>query len=710
MNHQKQLKQLVDNLTPKHLERGAYVYVRQSSDHQVRHHHQGRQRQYDLADRARALGFRQVEVIDDDQGKTGSGLVERPGFATLLAAVCSSQVGAVFALEASRLARNNRDWHHLIDLCSLTETLIIDGEGVYDPRQVNDRLLLGLKGTMSEFELSLFRQRAREAFEMKVASGHAMWEVPVGFTRDEQDRIEKIADRQVQAAIKSVFAKFRELGSARQTTLWFCDHKTPLPEAVHGTRSREIVWRLPCESRVLQILKNPCYAGALAYGRTEAKIVVETNQGSLQNSIPTSRARKSSTRTRKPQDKWNVLLLGNHDGYITWQEYQENLAMLESNSRQREPIADGVAKKGTALLGGLLRCSHCGRKLFVGYGTNKKQPRYLCHGGRQSRGSASCQSMGGLGIDRAVSHVVLKAIQPAGIDSAIQAMKQLSVQQDEQQRLLELSLEKTRYEVDRAQRQYDQVDPANRLVADELESRWNVALERVAELESQLDTMTHERQELSESEQVRLLELSRDLPSLWNHAAATAEMKKRVLRTVLEEIMIGDDADRTHHLLVLHWKGGVHTKLSVPRNRPGKKYCETSVTALQLIEELSKVCSDQSIAATLNRLGFKTGGGKTWRLHSVHNARYIHRLKNYRKENAWVTVEQTSKELGVSHTVIRRLIREGTLPASQVVESTPWIIDCKSLTLGAVQTAVEAVRSGRQLPKRDPKQPEFPFK
>ena len=687
-----------DKINHQHLDLTAYVYVRQSTGHQVRHHHQGRQRQYDLAARARELGFARVEVIDDDQGKTGSGMVERPGFATLLSGVCGGEVGAVFALEASRLARNNRDWHHLIDLCALTDTLIIDGEGIYDPRQVNDRLLLGLKGTMSEFELSLFRQRAREAFEMKVAAGHAMWEVPVGFTRDERDRVEKLADRQVQAAIESVFAKVRELGSARQVALWFCDNKTPLPEVVRGTRGREIVWRLPSESRIRQILKNPCYAGALAYGRTEAKVIVDDG-----------RARKSGTRTRKPPEKWKVLLLDNHDGYITWREFQENLSMLEANASQREPTAGGAAKKGTALLGGLLRCSHCGRKLFVGYGKNKTQPRYLCHGGRQSRGSASCQSMGGAGLDRAVSNVVLEAVQPAGIEAALEAMKRFDHEHDERRRLLELSLEKARYEVDRARRQYDEVDPANRLVASELESRWNAALERAAELEQQRDAVTHERVVLTEAEQVRLLELGRDLPSLWNHDAASSEMKKRLLRTVLEEIMIGDDASRTNHLIVLHWKGGVHTELSVARNKPGKKYCETSVTALQLIEELSKVCSDQTIAATLNRLGFKTGSGKTWRLHSVYNARYIHRLTNYRKENAWVTVEQAARELGVSHTVIRRLIREGTLPATQVMESTPWIIPRESLTLTSVKSEVAAVHSGRQLPKRDPKQAEIPF-
>ena len=689
-----------EKITEQHTKLAAYIYVRQSTGHQVRHHHQGRQRQYDLTQRARELGFERIVVIDEDQGKTGSGLVERPGFATLLAAVCSGEVGAVLALEASRLARNNRDWHHLIDLCALTTTLIIDGEAVYDPREVNDRLLLGLKGTMSAFELDLFRQRAREAFEMKVAAGHAMWEVPIGFIRDELDRVEKIADRQVHAAIEGVFKKFRELGSARQTALWYRDQRIPLPEVVRGTRSKEFLWRLPTETRIRQIIKNPCYAGALAYGRTEAKISVEDG-----------RARKSSTRNFKPREKWKVLLRENHDGYITWQDYEENLSMLNSNTASRQPNGNGAAKKGAALLGGLLRCAHCGRKLFVGYsGSGGRHPRYLCHGGRETRGSASCQSLGGAGIDRAVSNAVLEAIEPAGIEAAIKAMNQFDQQHDERRRSLELSLEKARYEVDRARRQYDEVDPANRLVASELEARWNAALEKVTDLQQQLEASTHQRRELTEQEQTHLLELGRDLPSLWQHESATAEMKKRILRTVLEEIVIGDDENRKNHLLVLHWKGGVHTEISVVRNAPGKRVNDTSKTALELIEELSKVCSDQTIAATLNRLGYKTGGGKTWRVHSVHSARYLHKLKNHRKENDWVTVEGAAQELGVSHTVIRRLIREGTLPATQVVQRAPWIIARDSLALTAVTSDVEAVQTGRQLPTRNSQQAELPFK
>jgi len=688
-----------EKLQQHHLDRHAFVYVRQSTGHQVRNHLQGRQRQYDLSDRARELGFSQVKLIDEDQGKSGSGLVDRPGFAALLSAVCEGKAGAVFALEASRLARNNRDWHHLIDLCALTATVIIDGEGIYDPREVNDRLLLGLKGSLAEFELSLLRQRAREAFEMKVAAGHAMWELPVGFIRNEVDRIEKIADRRVQAAITGVFGKFRELGSARQAALWYCDHQMTLPEAIHGTRSKEIVWRPASETHIRQILKNPCYAGALAYGRTEAVVSVDGD-----------RARKSKTRRFKPQEKWKVLIRDNHAGYITWQEYLENISMLESNAASREPSAAGVAKKGSALLGGLLRCRHCGRKMFVGYSGKGNHPRYSCHGDRQSRGSAACQSVGGRNLDRRVAEVVLEAIQPAGIEAALDAMQQYESQLDEKRRSLEMSLEQARFKVDRARRQYDLVDPANRLVASELEARWNSAMEHVSTIERQLRNHTQERIDLSDEQQVRLLELGRDLQSLWNASSATDDLKKRILRSVLVEIVIGDDQQRENHQLVLHWKGGTHTELSVPRNKRGKKFSVTSKTALELIEELSKVCSDQTIASTLNRLGIKTGAGKTWRVHSVHCARHNNRLTNHHASNDWLTVQQTSEELGVSRTVVLRLIRERTLPAQQVLESTPWIIDRESLQLPAVQAAVAAVQEGRALTRPDPQQAEFPFK
>src|ERR1700757_931533 len=327
-----------EKISVEHLKRAAYVYIRQSSSSQVRFHLEGQKRQYGLAERARQLGFHDVVVIDEDLGRSGTGMQERPGFGRLLASVCQGLAGAVFALEASRLARNNRDWHHLVDLCALTETLLVDSDGIYDPRQLNDRLVLGLKGTMSEFELNLMRQRAREAFEQKVKRGFALWELPVGFIRTEEGHIEKTPDRQVQQAIASVFQKFRQLGSARQATIWFRAEQIPLPHTKPGTAGEEVVWALPISGRIRQMLRNPCYAGAFAYGKTAARTVIEEG-----------RARQVS-RHRKPQSEWKVLLVDHHPGYISWEQYMENQKRLEANVAWAGGERTGAVKAGVALL------------------------------------------------------------------------------------------------------------------------------------------------------------------------------------------------------------------------------------------------------------------------------------------------------------------------------------------------------------------------
>jgi len=688
-----------DKLQAEHLQRAAYVYVRQSTVQQVRSHRESQQRQYALADRARQLGFARVVVIDEDLGKSGSGLVERPGFGQLLAAICGGEAGAVLALEASRLARNNRDWHHLLDLCAMTNTVIIDDHGVYDPQHINDRLVLGLQGTMSEFELSLFRQRARQAFEQKVQRGHALWEVPAGFVRTEDDRCEQIPDRQVQQAVAGVFRKFQELGSARQTTLWYRDQNILLPQVQPGTSGRDITWAPATLSRVRQMLTNPCYAGALAYGRTTTKTVIVEGRA------------YHTGRTRKPQEQWRVLQLDNHVGYISWEEYQRIQQILEANGAMREGQAGGAAKGGGALLSGLLRCGRCGRQLYVQYsGTSGRVPRYGCHGGREHRGSASCLSLGALRVDQAVAEEVLAVIEPAGLQASLLALDQLTQGQNDKRDALALALERARYEACRSQRHYEAVDPDNRLVAGELEKRWNTALLRVTELEQQLQAVGNETITGTAEQKESLLHLGQRLDQAWNHPTACPELKKRILRTVLREIVINNTEDGRAHVLVVHWQGGVHTELRVQRNRPGHHRRVTDTNVIELIRELSKVCSDATIAATLNRLGYRTGAGKTWRTHSVHNLRYHHRLPNYTKGEDWLTVEQAAKTLGVSATVIRRLIKQRVLPANQVVALAPWIIKRLDLELPSVQAAIAAVHSGRQLPKTSPDQGEFPWK
>jgi DNA invertase Pin-like site-specific DNA recombinase len=688
-----------DKIRSEHLDRAAYVYVRQSSLHQVRHHLEGQRRQYALAERARALGFAKTVVIDEDLGRSGSGRQERPGFGKLLTAVCEGAAGAVFALEASRLARNNRDWHHLIDLCALTAAVIIDEDGVYDPRQMNDRLLLGLKGTMSEFELGLLRQRARAAYEQKVRSGHALWELPVGFVRTEDHRVEKIADRQVQEAIAGVFKKFRELGSARQAMLWYRDEQIPLPEVQAGTAGHEIVWRVPTAPRIRQMLSNPCYAGALVYGRRATRMVMENG-----------RARQGARRM-KAHGEWKVLIVDSHAGYIKWDEYLRNQEILEANVIMQKDQTGGAAKRGTALLSGLLRCARCGRKLFVSYaGNGGRVPRYSCHGGRVDRGHSSCQSIGALRVDRVVAEQVIQAVQPAGVEAALAALREKQQHHGEKQHSLELALEKARYESSRARKQYNTVDPENRLVAGELEKRWNEAMTRVAEIEERLAAERRNDLPVDDTMPNRLMELGVDLAGLWNHPSTPMESKKRVVRTVLEEIVIDSTEQPPEHILQLHWQGGVHTRLLLKRNTSGKHGRCTDDKLVELITELSKISTDQTIAATLNRLGYRTGGGKSWRIHSVAHIRHYYRLPNFEKGKDWLSAEQAAQALGVSGTVVKRLIRTGLLPARQVVPLAPRIIERKDLEKPAVQQAARAVHAGRRLPTNSDEQQELPMK
>ena len=678
-----------EKLKTHHLERGAYVYVRQSTPYQVRNNLESKERQYALEGRAQQLGFSKVVVIDEDLGRSGSGIQERPGFGRLLASVCQGLAGAVFALEASRLARNNRDWHHLVDLCALTETLLIDSDGIYDPRQLNDRLVLGLKGTMSEFELGLLRQRAREAFEQKVRRGFALWEVPVGFIRTEEGQIEKTPDRQVQQAIVSVFRKFQQLGSARQATIWFREERILVPKTKPGTAGQEVIWGLPSSGRIRQMLKNPCYAGAFAYGKTAARTRVEEG-----------RARQSS-RFRKPQKEWKVLLLGHHPGYISWEEYLENQQRLETNVAMYEGESSGAVKLGAALLSGLLRCGRCGRKLQVVYsGSSGRVPRYVCRGDRGDRESSRCLTVGSLRLDRAVAQSVLAAIQPAGIEAAVKLTECAQLEDDEKRKALELALERARYEEKRARRQFDAVEPENRLVASELEARWNGALAQVAEAEARLGAAGNAAVPLTEGQKEELAALSEDLMALWNHPDAPIPLKKRILRTVLTEIIINHDADSATHRLRLHWAGGVHTELRVERNKTGQHRHSADRSVIELVSELAKICQDKTIAAILNRLGYKTGQEKTWNASRVAGLRGYHKIAPFQKQDGWVTQEEAARELQVSDTVVKRLIRERVLPAKQVVKFAPWIIEEKDLLLPAVQQQVKAARrGGHRLPQ-----------
>jgi len=394
-------------IRPAHLERAAYVYIRQSTLTQVHENLEGQRRQYEFANYARSLGWAQVEVVDDDLGRSGSGRVERPGFQRVVSAVCLEQVGGVFALEASRLARNNRDWHHLVDLCGLTSTLLIDGDGIYDPREFNDRLLLGLKGTMSEWELGVMRQRSLEALRQKAERGELYTTVPIGFLRTRDDRCELDPDRRIQETLRLIF---EELGSIRQVLLWFRAEKVEVPAVEYGPFGRAVVWKLPVYNSIHKVLANPIYAGAYAYGRTKTETGVAGGVAHKRSGVAV------------PQEEWAVLIPDHHEGYIGWDVYQANQKRIGENAQMKGLMSRGAARNGASLLAGLLRCRRCGRRLHVTYtGRNGGVVRYSCRGAAINHGTDNCIAFGGLAVDRAVEQAIFSVIEPGAIDAALQA-------------------------------------------------------------------------------------------------------------------------------------------------------------------------------------------------------------------------------------------------------------------------------------------------
>ncbi|WP_036239905.1 recombinase family protein, partial [Mesorhizobium sp. LSJC280B00] len=532
-------------ITPDHLARSAVVYVRQSTMSQVTGNLESQRRQYDLAGAAEAVGFASVTVIDDDLGRSGSGLMQRPGFERLVAMVCSGDVGAVYCIEASRLARNGRDWHHLIDLCALAGTLVVDPDGAYDPRLVNDRLLLGLKGTMSEYELSLMRQRGIAARDSKAKRGEFRFMLPPGFCWSEADKVEIDPDEHVADTIRLVFAKFRELGSARQVFLWLRSADIKMPVVRRNVEVCKLVWKPPAYHSVMQILHNPLYGGAYAFGRTAQR-----------TRIVEGRARKASG-FRNSRDEWHVLLRDNHPGYISWQEYEENQKLLLENAHMKKNCARKSARGGRALLTGLMRCGRCGRMMRVFYGMAKGNAhRYQCRGDDAHVGAGLCIGIGGLRIDRAVALQILEAVSDRAVEAAIFASEQAERSRKDIVAAVERELEAARYDASLAGRRYELVDPAKRHVARELEARWNDALDRVATLERRIAELSALSATRPKVDRARLLQLAHDLPAVWNAPSTDTRTKQRLIHILVQEIVCDLDEATNEAVLLIHWTGG----------------------------------------------------------------------------------------------------------------------------------------------------------
>ncbi len=653
----------MNKITADHLARRACVYIRQSTPDQVRHNLESQRRQYALVDRARALGWQDVEVIDDDLGVSGSG-TSRPGFERLLRALCDGQVGAVFSVEASRLARNGRDWHTLLEFCSVVGALLIDAETVYDPRLTNDRLLLGMKGTISEMEVASFRERAQAALRQKAERGALVQRVPIGYLKGSEDRIEKDPNARVGSTIDLIFRKFAELGSVRQVFFWLDQQQIHLPVARGPEAVREIVWQPARYHAVLSVLKNPIYAGAYAYGRSKTIVRLENGQ-------------KQVRRQRQPhREDWTVLILDHHESYIDWDTYQSNQTMIANNDNARGTAVRGSVKQGEALLAGLLRCGHCGAKLLAQY-PRPGVIRYQCSGYLLNRDHACCVMFGGLRADLLVSEQLLQCLTPLSSEAAIEAIESLQGASDERIQQKALALEHERYEVIRARRQYDAVDPANRLVAAELERRWNQALTIEAQFEAELASLQQGRaRPLTDAQKRELLAFARDLPGLWNDPRSSPEQKKRLLRIALKEIVATSEEETIR--LVLHWEGGDHTQAEFPKIRAGRHRYVTADDLVEIVRVLARIEPDARIASILNRNQRRTAHGQSWTAKRVCSLRNNHEIPVYREGERQareeMSVSESAAVLGVTPTSVLRLIRLKQLPATQACVSAPWTL------------------------------------
>jgi len=653
-------------ITPDHLERGAFIYIRQSTADQLANNHESRRRQYGLAERARTLGWTDVTVIDDDLGRSGSG-VSRPGFERLLAAICEGRVGAVFAIEASRLARNGRDWHTLIEFCGLVGTVIVDEDGIYEPRHPNDRLLLGMKGTMSELELSLLRARSTEALKQKARRGELFFTVAVGYIKVGRDKIEMDPDLRVREAIGLVFARFAEMQSVRQVFLSLRADQIALPYIdSKSSGQHQLLWKRPVYATVNNLLTNPVYAGAYVFGRTGSRMTIENGRKRILRGY------------RKNRSDWAVLLVDHHEGYLSWADYERNQRLIADNANGKGMMVRGAVRKGEALLVGLLRCGHCGRRLLVSYnGTKGDIGRYHCDATRSDPAAAPCISFGALRVDQAVGAEIVRLLQPLGVDAAVRAITDCEHQAGEKQRQLELALEQARYEAARARRQYDAVDPDNRLVAGELERRWDAALAAVEVLEKELETLVRQRPAaLDAEERQRLLQMGADLEAAWHHPAATAVTRKRLIRAVMREVVARVEDDQVQ--LLLHWQGGDHTRLTVRKNRRGQTRWAVEPEMVDLIRTCARLMPDKAIAGMLNRTGKRTGRLNGWTQSRVRGFRNTHGIAVY-VDGEWaargeVTLTEAARMLDLSPMTVLRQIRAGIIPAEQYCKGAPWVI------------------------------------
>ena len=661
----------ITKIAASQLSRAAYVYLRQSSAAQVEHNRESTQRQYALVTKASSLGWPgdRIVVIDEDLGLSGAGVVERTGFARLTAEVALGHVGIVLGLEVSRLARNNADWYRLLDLCGLTDTLIGDADGLYHPAMFNDRLLLGLKGTMSEAELHVLRARLNGGIRNKAERGELRRGLPVGFVWGEEDgEVRFHPDEAVCNAISTVFDRFKDLGSVRRVWLWFRSEGLSFP--LQTRYGRSIRWVEASYIAIYHVLTNPVYAGAYAYGKSRHEVTLDD-----------SGARKKRVR-RLPQSQWAVLIPNHHEGFIDWNTYEANRIRISANTHPRpHQSGTGAVREGTALLQGLAVCGHCGRKLLTHYTGRTASPAYHCAGNRIENGrGVYCLSVGAVQIDDAAAQTVLTALAPLGIEAAIAAAERIESDHDRALAQWRLTVERASYEAQRAERRYRAIDPDNRLVARGLEAEWEKSLRELEDAKAQLTRREQQRpRALSADERTRLLALGADLGVVWQAPTTTPRDKKELLRALIEEVIIAVHKDEGRAHLTLRWRGGALDEIDLDVSRRRVAPVRTDEDTVALVRRLAIHYPDAVIAGILNRQQRTTAYGHRFNANHVGSLRRSWNIARYEPpttppEGETLTIKQIAATLGVATSTIHRWLNDGIIAGEQLTPGAPWRI------------------------------------
>ena len=637
-------------VTAQHLARNAYLYVRQSSLHQVNKNQESTKRQYALRERATALGWQpdQIEVIDCDLGKSGASAAGRDGFQHLVAQVGLGHAGIVLGLEVSRLARNCADWHQLLQICAFTATLILDEDGLYDPAQYNDRLLLGLKGTMSEAELHLMRARLQGGLLAKARRGELKIGLPIGLVYDPRDRVVLHPDAQVRATIKLAFETFHRTGAAAATVRALNEQQVLMPAHVDRShRNQDVLWRRVTLNRVIHMLHNPRYAGAFAFGRRRSR------------TLPGGRTRV----TKVPREEWEVLLLDHHPGYIDWAQFERNQKRLADNNKGSFG-SSRTPREGVALLQGLALCGMCGARMSVRYThhNDRLTPTYFCVRQVLRHGGSSCQTIVGTDIDAAIGQLVVEAMSPMAIQLTLAVQEQLQSRIDETERLRQMQIQRAEQDVELARQRYMQVDPGNRLVAGTLEADWNSALRALEQARDDAERQRRaDAERFDQATRDRISALAADFPALWNDRNTPQRERKRMLALLIDDVTLRRGEEITANV---RFRGGATTTLTLPLPI---MYCDRRRTPPATVAEADRLLeqhTDSEVAAILDERGFTTGAGATFTTKAVEWIRRAHNLPSLKERllaAGGLRGTELAGKLGLSFTHVREMARNGQL-------------------------------------------------